>query len=96
MAEQFDDVGDAIDAVMDAKDLHRTEGRRGLESLCTLCRILGYKDPQYFGTISSKASVGDLVLMLEDNSGAIESIIEWMKSQRSPEWLESLNAALEE
>ena len=38
------------------------------------------------------ACMGDIFVFLEDNPGAIESLIEWIGSRRSPEWTESLQA----
>jgi hypothetical protein len=56
----------------------RTEGRRGLEDLCKLARKLGYKDRLFQMQLSKDACVWDLLEFLEDNSGAIEAIYEWI------------------
>lgn len=88
------DLNEALDSFMSQEDLHRTEGRRGVIALCTLARGLGYKDPQYFGQLTSKAALGDLICFLEDNPGAVLSITEWIGNQRSPEWLETLKEQL--
>ncbi len=87
-----------VEQFMDQEKLYRTEGRKGVENLCTLCRAIGYKDPQYFGTLSSKASLGDLVNFLEDNSGAIEQLIEFiaLNSDRNAEWQENIASQLYE
>ena len=66
--------------------MHRTEGRRGVEQLCQLTRALGYRDSQYFGQLTSKASLGDLVMFLEDNPGAVEALHTWIRDQNSPEF----------
>lgn len=89
-------VRGSLQRYMDQEDMHRLEGRKGLENLCKLARALGYKDPQYFGTLTSDAAVGDLINFLEDNSGAIEAIIEWIAKQHSPEMIEALSALLPE
>lgn len=88
------DLDDMIDAYQLQENLHRTEGRQGVEHLCQLVGALGYKDPQYFGQMTSKASLGDLLLFLEDNPGSIVAIHEWIRRQRSPEFKEALAAHL--
>ena len=62
------------------------EGRRGLVNLARLCRVLGYRDPTYSGQLDRDASLGDIVMFLEDNSGAIEAMLTWVARQRVPEW----------
>jgi len=76
-----------VDGYLDQNNINCIEGRRGVESLCQLTRALGYQDPYYMGQLSPKAAIGDLVMFLEDNPGAIESIIEWVRNQRSPEFV---------
>jgi len=88
------DLGEAVDKFMQQENNSRVEGRRGVESLCILARGLGYKDPQYWGQLTNKACVGDLIAMLEDNSGMIEAMIEWVGCRRQGEWLESLKEQL--
>ena len=96
--EQLDsmDLCEAVEAFVDQEASFRTEGRRGVETLCILARGLGYKDPQYWGQLTSKACVGDLIEMLEDNSGMIQAMIEWVTNQRNDEWKENLKQGLEE
>ena len=86
------DLDELLDAYMDQEKLYRIEGRQGVENLCTLARAVGYKDPMYFGQLSSRAAIGDLICMLEDNPGMIEAIHNWIRDQNSPEMV----AALEE
>jgi len=86
------ELSELVDEWMDQEKLYRVEGRRGVETLCQLAAVLGYKDPMYFGQITSKATIGDLICMLEDNSGLIEAMIDWVKETDSPEWRESLQA----
>lgn len=90
------DLSDAVDAFINQEASYRTEGRRGVETLCILARGLGYKDPMYWGQLTSKACVGDLISMLEDNSGMIQAMIEWVGDQRNDEWKENLKQGLEE
>jgi len=51
------------------------EGSRGERNLEKLIRVLGYRDMSEF---------------LQDNSGCIEAMVEWISSMRSPEWAQSL------
>ena len=67
------------------------EGRRGLIALCSLVGALGYKDHGHSMQLSSTASVGDLVEFLQDNSGAIEAVVDWIMRQNVPEWEENLS-----
>lgn len=95
--EQLDsmDLCEAVEAFVDQEASFRTEGRRGVETLCILARGLGYKDRQHWGQLSSKACVGDLIEMLEDNSGMIQAMIEWVTEQRNSEWEASLKESLQ-
>ena len=91
------DFQENLQAFIEQEDLTRMEGRRGLTNLCKIVRAIGYKDPQYFGQLTHDASIGDLVCFLEDNSGAIEAIVEWIGSVRYVnEWNESIKNQLEE
>ena len=86
------DLDELLDKYMDENKLYRTEGRKGVENICQLARALGYRDPQYFGQLSSKAAIGDLVCMLEDNPGMLEAMFEWVRMAACPDF----KAALEE
>ena len=83
-----------IEALMDQEQMHTFEGRRGVANLCKLVRALGYKDPNYGGQLESGAYLNDLLLFLEDNSGAIEAIVEWVGKRKSHEWNDSISALL--
>jgi hypothetical protein len=74
--------------------LHTNEGRRGVENLCRIVRAMGYKDHQNFGQFQG-GCYGDLIEFLEDNSGCIEAIKEWICDQVSPEWEEELESHLD-
>lgn len=95
MSEQRD-VSELLEAYMDQEKLHHIEGRRGVEALCQIAGALGYKDPMYWGQLTSKATVGDLICMLEDNSGMVEAMIEWIKSRNFSEFRDPLEALLAE
>lgn len=81
-------------AYMD-KNFTNSEGDRGVRSLAKLCRALGYKDPQGFGQIEGGACYGDIFAFLQDNSGAIEAIVEYVERGESV-WKEELSAAMQE
>jgi hypothetical protein len=83
-----------IEKVCDERKLHGNEGRRGVENLCKLVRILGYKDSMHFGQFAHDGAIGDLIEFLEDNSGCVEAIKEWIAEQRVPEWREALESEL--
>ena len=88
------DLSELVDAYMEQEKLHRLEGRRGVEAMCQLAAVLGYKDPMYFGQLTSKATVGDLLCMMEDNPGLVEAMVDWVRDSNSPEFKESLEELL--
>lgn len=81
LAESNDrDIGELIDMWCDQNGVHSFEGHRGVENFSKLVRAMGYN-----------SSYGDpLNQFLEDNSGAIEALIEWIKDGVPDEWVESL------
>jgi hypothetical protein len=81
---------------MDQEKMHSMEGQKGLQNLCQIAGALGYKDSMYFGQLTSKACVGDLLEMLRDNSGMIEAMLEWIQSRNFSEFREPLEALLPE
>ncbi len=81
---------------LDANHLYNTEGRRGVSNLCTTVAAMGYKDETYYGQLSEKAYLGDLLMFLEDNPGAIESMYNWIQDNMQPEWTENLSLDLVE
>ena len=87
-----------VERFIQQQELHRTEGRRGVENLCKLVQSLDtqYKDRQYFGQLNNGTSIGDLILFLEDNSGAVTAIIEWISEQNNNQWKQLLNEQLPE
>lgn len=93
-----EDLGEAIEKFHEQEHLNSYEGRRGVMTLARTVRALGYKDFQNFGNLGSNsngACVGDLIEFFEDNSGAIQAVIEWIQNQRSTEWHESVESLLE-
>lgn len=88
-------VSELLEAYMAQENMHRMEGRRGVENLCQIAGALGYKDPMRYGQLSTKAAIGDLIRMLEDNSGMIEAMVEWIGSRNFSEFREPLAALVE-
>ena len=85
-----------LEQLMDQENMVSLEGRRGVANLCRIARALGYESPTYGGQVDSGAYLDDLFLFLEDNSGAIEAVIEWIGDQRSSEWNENITDLLHE
>lgn len=90
------DLDELLEHYIDQEELHRTEGRRGIENFARIVRTLGYKDFQFYGQLSNGAALGDIFDFLEDNSGCLEVMIEWIGKQNVPEWRENVEAMLEE
>jgi len=86
------DMNQMIDRLLEENSFRCLEGRRGLEAICCIARAIGYVDPMRSGTISAKATLGDLMCMLEDNPGLMEAMVEWIKDQNAPEWKQELAA----
>ena len=85
-------VSELLDAYMAQEHMTRMEGRTGVENLCEIAAALGYKDLTRYGQLTRKAFLGDLVCMLEDNSGLIEAMVEWIGSRNFKEFREPLEA----
>ena len=77
------DLGELIDKYIDQESLYSWESTRGVRNLQKLVKIL---DPHY----------RDIDTFLEDNSGAIEAIVEWIKDRNVSEWAENVKAELHE
>ena len=67
---------------MKASDIEnlKTEGSSGFADLCKLASELGYHDDWGQLQLSNGTYVSDLILFLEDNSGAIAAIYEFVES----------------
>ena len=79
-----------MDAYLDQREYYHFEGRRGVERLCQLAGDLGYRGPHHSVQLTSTACVGNLVMFLEDNPGAIEAIVNWVRDINSTEMVSSL------
>lgn len=89
-------LADMIEEFRENEKLHTNEGRRGVENLCRIVHAMGYKDRQYFGQFHQAGSYGDLINFLEDNSGCVEAILEWISNEDNPEWREAVESHLPE
>ena len=73
---------DLFDAYFEVNHMYHFEGQRGVRNLNKLTQdVCGYIDLEDF---------------LEDNSGAIEAVIEWIQSQNNCDWEENLKSFLPE
>lgn len=86
------DLDELVDAYMEQENLYRPEGRKGVEAVCQLAAALGYKDPTYFGQLTQKATIGDLLCMMEDNPGLVEAMVNWVRDSNSPEFKAALES----
>ena len=87
------ELRELLDRYIDQESLTSFEGQRGVKNLAKLVNALGYSDTiNRYGQMAGGACMGDIFVFLEDNPGAIEALIEWIGSRRSPEWKESLQA----
>lgn len=89
------DIQELLDAYMAQEQMHSLEGRRGVWHICKIAEALGYHDSTYFGQLPNGASVGSLLAMLEDNSGLMEAMVEWIKTRNFSEFREPLEALVE-
>lgn len=71
-----------LEKLIQEEKLTRTEGEAGVKNLARLCRLIGYKDNTYFGQFEN-GCYGDLIHFLEDNNGAVEAIVEFIKENFS-------------
>ena len=87
-------LADKIEQFQTENNIFHFEGERGVESLCQIVRVIGYKDPMHRIQLSSKASLGDLMEFLSDNPGAIEAVVNWIGEQNVPEWSDKIGECL--
>ena len=79
------DLSELLMQYMGENNMHCMEGTRGVKSFEKLCRALNYSDS--FSTSAIHA-------FLEDNSGCLEAMIEWIGSRNNQEWKEAIKEQL--
>jgi len=89
-------VRELMNAYISQEGMHSFEGRRGVLHLCKIAGALGYKDTTYYQSLPNGASVGDLLMLLEDNSGLVEAMLEWLMGRDFKEFREPLEALVPE
>jgi hypothetical protein len=67
--------------LLEAESIHHFEGTTGVKNLAKVARLLGYIDTQRFGYFDG-GCYGDLINFLEDNPGACEAIIDWIRDNQ--------------
>jgi len=87
------EMRDLLDDYCDQQEIYRFEGRKGIENLSRIARALGYTDPQFFGQFKG-GCIGDLLVFLEDNPGAMEAVVKWIGEQYSTEWQAALKSKI--
>ena len=80
--EDTRDMSELIEAWRNQVHAHSMEGSRGINQFEELCKLIGYRDGNYFNDA--------LRNFLYDNSGAIEALITWIEEQKSDEWTDAL------
>jgi hypothetical protein len=71
-----------LDQLLEDEKLHNFEGSSGVRNLAILAGKLGYKDRQYMGQFRG-GCIGDLIEMLEDNSGMCQAIVDFIRENES-------------
>lgn len=92
-------MSDVASRFYEQENLYGNEGRRGLENLALLCKRLGYDDINCYGQFvrdTHCGQLGDIFDFFEDNSGAIEAVLNWIDEQNIPEWNEIVPEDTEE
>lgn len=86
-----------VQKFLDQNKIHSLEGRRGVEGLAKLVNALNYRDDiNRYGQMAGGACLGDIFIFLEDNSGAIEALVEWIQSRRpNGQWVEALESVVD-
>ena len=77
------DNQEVLDEFQSENRLHNFEGESGIKNLNTIFGTIGYKqEPFLHGS--------PLELFLQDNSGCIEVMLEWLSKNMTPEWKHEL------
>lgn len=76
------DKEEIFDIYLDEHKMHSFEGERGIEHLNQIAQDLGYREDGFkYGSALER--------FLQDNSGACEALVEWIKEHASEEQLEN-------
>ena len=75
------DMAELIEKYCDQEKMYHFEGGRGVNNFEKIIKVLGYRDMDGF---------------LEDNSGCIQAMIEWLGTQSNSEWTEAMEMELPE
>ena len=73
------DLASMIEKYCDQEKMYHFEGGRGVNNFEKIIKVLGYSNMDNF---------------LEDNSGCIENMIEWLGDRNLPEWKEAFAAEI--
>lgn len=76
-----EDIGELVDKYIDTNKMYHFEGPGGVQKFAKLVGVFGYSNIDEF---------------LEDNSGAIQAMIEWISGMSIPEWRAALAAEVGE
>src|ERR1035437_1658541 len=79
LTEAKSDLYDLIEKYIDQEKMYSCEGGRGVNHFEKIIRILGYRDMDNF---------------LEDNSGCLQAMVDWLMEQNVEEWVEAMKAEL--
>src|ERR1035437_4864430 len=79
LTEAKSDLYDLIEKYIDQEKMYSFEGGRGVNHFEKIIRVIGYRDMDNF---------------LEDNSGCLQAMVDWLMEQKSEEWEESMRAEL--
>lgn len=74
-ARREGDMSDLIEKYCDQEKMYHFEGGRGVNNFEKIIRVLGYRQMDDF---------------LEDNSGCLQAMVEWLGTQNNTEWVEAM------
>ena len=73
------DMAELIEKYTDQEKMYHFEGGRGVNNFEKIIKVLGYRDMDGF---------------LEDNSGCLQAMVEWIGTQSNTEWVEAMESVL--
>jgi hypothetical protein len=73
------DMSELIEKYTDQEKMYHFEGGRGVNNFEKIIGVLGYRDMDSF---------------LEDNSGCLQAMVEWLGTQHNDEWITALEEQL--